>query len=309
MKEKVKAFFCVLFLLGALPYIITMLLQGKEAGEKQIPDSGIQIQETSKTSADEASQNLNIEEYLVGVTAQEIPITYETEALKAQAVAARTNLMAALENGEELPKTMSQEELLKLWGKDSFNRNYQRLADAVAATEGEVLVQNGAYIYAAFHAVSGGKTRNAREALGSQEMGWLESVDSNMDITSEDYLKVVFLDKEELTGRLQGTLGDFGTDVENPLEALEITARDEAGYVTQIKAGEKTVTGEEFRNALGLNSACFYMKEVEGRIRFVTKGLGHGLGMSQYGANELALEGYTYQEILNYYFKNIEISD
>lgn len=98
-------------------------------------------------------------------------------------------------------------------------------------------------------------------------------------------------------------------EIGNPLENISIGSRDEAGYVTEMKVGEKVISGEEFRNVMELNSSCFYMKEVEGKIRIVTKGLGHGLGMSQYGANEMALEGADYTEILSYYFKNIEISD
>ena len=298
MKEKIKTFFCVLILLGALPYIITIVLQGKEGVEK----------ETSFLPAEnQAEEKTDIEESLVGIVAKEMPITYETEALKAQAVIARTNLMAALEKGEEPPKAISREELMKLWGADDSGRNYRRLSDAVKATEGVVLIYQGDYIYAAFHAVSAGKTRSAAEALKNDEMPWLAGVDSREDISSEDYLKVVFLVKEEFGKRLNAAFPEAAPEKDDPLGSITIDARDGGDYVIQMKIGEKTISGEEFRNALELNSACFYLKEVEGRVRVVTKGLGHGLGMSQYGANALAGQGAAYSEILGCYFKNVTI--
>ena len=91
------------------------------------------------------------------------------------------------------------------------------------------------------------------------------------------------------------------------MESIVIETRDSSDYVIQMKIGEKTVTGEEFREYLSLNSACFFLKEVENKVRIVTKGLGHGLGLSQYGANELAKEGKSYKEILEYYYKDISI--
>ena len=94
---------------------------------------------------------------------------------------------------------------------------------------------------------------------------------------------------------------------ENILESVVVETRDSSGYATQVKIGEKTVAGEEFRGYLGLNSACFSLKEVENKVRIVTKGLGHGLGLSQYGANELAKEGKNYKEILKHYYKDISI--
>lgn len=299
MKEKIKTFFCILFLVCVLPYIITICLKEK-AGEAK----------TEETIADlPGEEKMDVENYLLGVLAAEIPVNYELEAIKAQAVIARTNLMAALKADTELPESLSREALLKLWGEEGFTDGYQKLAKAVEGTRGIVMTCQGSYPYAAYHAVSAGYTRSAREALGNDNMPWLEETDSRMDIPSEDFLKVVFFEKKEFAQRLQSAFGDAVISEENPLENITVSARDSGEYVLQIAIGEKTVSGEEFRNALELPSACLYFKEVEGKIRIVTKGLGHGLGMSQYGANVLAKGGSDYREILNYYFKNIEISD
>lgn len=307
MKEKIKTFLCVLVLVCALPYIITKCFDrsGKEggAGDDTVVLPGMEAV-TGETNGTE-----DMEEYLIGVVAKQVPMSYETEALKAQAVIARTNLLAAKEKGEELPEGVSRDELLKLWGKEDFGSSYQKLVNAVKDTEGVVLTYQGSYIYAAFHSVSAGRTRSAAEALLNDKLPWLDSVDSDSDIVSQDYLKVIFLEKSDFVKRLTEAFPKLALDAEKPLDSIAASARDGAGYVTELKSGEETVSGEDFRNALGLSSACFYLKEVEGKIRIVTKGLGHGLGLSQYGANEMAKKGMNYAEILSYYFKNIEISD
>lgn len=299
MKEKIKRFFCILFLVCVLPYIITICLEKKTEGPK--------AEETIARLPGEGE--IDVENYLLGVLAAEIPVNYELEAIKAQAVIARTNLMAAIEAGTALPESLSREALQKLWGEEGFTEGYQKLLKAVESTRGVVMTYQGGYPYAAYHAVSAGHTRSAKEALGNDTMPWLEGTDSRMDIPSQDFLTVVFLEKKEFLDRLKAAFGDVPVSEEHPLEAVAISARDGGEYALEVAIGEKTVSGEEFRNGLELPSACLYLKEVEGKIRIVTKGLGHGLGMSQYGANVLAKEGSGYRDILNYYFKNIEISD
>ena len=310
MKEKIKTFFCVLFLLCTLPYIITMCFrQSASTKDASLGDPGDLNQGLLPTGGREGEEPLDVEEYLVGVLAREIPMTYEPEAIKAQAVIARTNIKSALEKGEALPESLTQEKLLELWGEDGFHGNYRKLTEAAQATEGVVLTSQGSYIYAAFHAVSAGRTRDGEEALGAGNMPYLVAVDSTGDVSSREFLKVIFLEKEELAQKLTETFPNLVLEAANPLEGLTVTARDSSDYVLEVKNGEEAISGEAFRDALSLNSSCFFFFLVEGKIRVVTKGLGHGLGMSQYGANELALQGMDYPEILSYYFKNVEISD
>lgn len=329
MREKIKTFFCILFLACALPYIITLCFQGKEGKEAFLPmdESGSSADASSKGKEEkeeekepdgqeeekepdaQEEEDAEMQEYLAGVVASQMPLNYEMEALKAQAVIARTMLRAAKEEGAELPVSSSKEELLQLWGEDGYLENYQKAMEAVEATREIVITYEGACPYAAFHAVSAGQTRSAKEALGSDQMPWLAGTDSMQDIPAEDYLKVTFFEKQDFARRLITIFGDISVSDENPLQDLELTARDHAEYVTKVTCQGQEVTGEAFRSALELPSACLYLKEVEGKIRIVTKGLGHGLGMSQYGANVMAKQGSGYQEILKTYFKNIEISD
>lgn len=305
LKEKIKTFLAACVLILAAPYIITLLFQGSETSMETGKTKLIaEEKELHKEGSDK--DKLNEEEYLAGIVAEQISLDSQPEAIKAQAVIARTSLVGALEQEEELPRSMSREEMLSLWGQEGFEQNYRVLEDALAATEGEILVWEDAPIEAAFHAVSAGKTRNANDALGL-DFPYLSSVDSGRDIPSHDYLKVIFMEKKDLADRLNEAYPDAELTVEGVASELVVKERDAAEYVQEISVGKHTATGEEFRNCLNLNSACFFIKEVEGQIRIVTKGMGHGLGLSQYGANEMAKEGSGYIEILQHYYQGVEI--
>ena len=308
MKEKIKTFLAICVLVLTMPYIITLLFQQNDTSpdSKHAPLSAKDTALQQPASTDDP--NMDIEEYLEGVIANEIPLDFHLEAIKAQAVIARTTLTSALESGtEELPASMSREEMLTLWGQDGFETNYRVLETAIESTRGEVITYDGSRILAAYHAVSAGATRSAIDALGNEKAPYLSTVESDLDIPSTDYLNVTFLDKKDFLHKLQDACPGLKTTEDKVLDAVSIDGRDESGYVTQVTLGETTMSGENFRECLNLNSACFSLKEVEGRIRIVTKGLGHGLGLSQYGANEMAKEGMDYREILNYYYQGIAI--
>lgn len=307
MKEKIKTFFSICILVVTVPYVVTFLFQGNETSTSSKAMKNI-LEQDSQSKQGEGDKELDMEEYLVGILAKEIPLDYQIEAVKAQAVIDRTSLAAALESEEgNLPASMSREEMLALWGQDGFEDNYQMLEAAAEATEGEIMYYDGKPIHAAFHAVSAGKTRNAKEALQREDEPYLAQADSTMDIPSPDFLKVIFMEKEEFYNKLKEACPELEAAPENVLESIVIETRDSSDYVTQVKIGQKAVTGEEFRGYLGLNSSCFSLKEVENKVRIVSKGLGHGLGLSQYGANELAKEGKDYKEILKHYYKDVSI--
>lgn len=308
MKEKIKTFFSVCVLVVAVPYIITFLIQGKETSittslAEKIKAEGKSVTEIVQT------EELDREKYLVGMIAQEISLNYQIESIKAQAVIARTTLSQMIEAKKDtLPEAMTTKAMIELWGQEGFEENYRMLEQAIADTKGEVLTCQGQLIDAAYHAVSAGKTRTAKEALNREDEPYLTSVDSTMDIPSKEYLKVIFLQKNQVAEKLKAVHGELTISEEDVMNKINITLRDSADYVLQVQIEDITMTGEEFRQALGLNSSCFYIKEVEGQVRIVTKGLGHGIGLSQYGANELAKEGKNYQEILQYYYTGAEIT-
>lgn len=289
----------------AAPYIVTLLFQGSETstgaeGTGQIMEKRLLPQEKKD------GQEIDEEEYLAGIVAEQIALDSQPEAIKAQAVIARTSLVCALENEEELPASMSREEMLSLWGQNGFEQNYRVLDEALAATQGEILVWKEKPIQAAFHAVSAGKTRDAKEALGV-ERPYLSSVDSSIDIPSHDFLKVIYMEKKDLADKLNQACKEAGLTEESVAQGISVTKRDSGDYALEVAVGAQSMTGEEFRECLDLNSACFSIKEVEGKMRIVTKGMGHGVGLSQYGANEMAKAGSGYEEILNYYYQDVTI--
>ncbi len=335
LKEKIKSFFAICILIVTIPYIITFFFQRNETN----PDSGAFQEATEKLATNSSDANasdetanssdtdadsehakdssaegsaaksldMDVEEYLAGIVAKEIPLDYHPEAIKAQAVIARTSLAAALETeGQELPASMSREEMLTLWGQDGFEKNYQALEAAILDTQGEILTYEGRPILASYHAVSAGKTRNSQEA-SIENAPYLRSTDSPWDIPSPDFLHVSFLEKKDFLKKLQKACPGLDVPSEKAMEAFSIESRDSSGYVIQAKAGGVPLSGESARECLGLPSACFYIKEVEGQVRIVTKGLGHGLGLSQFAANEMAKEGMEYQEILGYFYTGTEL--
>ena len=277
MKEKLKLYGAVFILILFVPCLLTIYFQGEGLL------SGFAGRELSDT-----------EKKVIRLVSEEMPGSYETEALKAQAVIARTNLYRD-------PDMEIKE------NEDNLKENLDRITFCVEDTRGEILTCKGEPIDAAYHAVSSRRTRNAAEVPGQEDKTYLASVDSSQDIKAEEYLTIVDMEKKEMAGKLEPLLEKEKVDPEKLPDSLKIQERDSAGYVTKIQYGEITLNGEAVRAALGLPSACFYFSQLEGRVRITVKGLGHGLGMSQYGANEMAKEGKDYREILNYYYQDIRI--
>lgn len=293
MKEKIKMILCLCLIIAGLPILMTLVFQGDEI---LLDTDSNEIQHKSSHPDEEEKMAA-----LVSILARDIPVTYEEEAIRAQAVIVRTNYEYALSQGKAPETGLSVAEQTKLFGNENYNRYYQKLENCLIDTEGEVLTYQGKEIEAPYFAVSAEKTRGT-------ELPYLKSVESIWDITSEDFLKVEFYDAGELVDTCNQAFPEAGLTAEDWVNTLVVTEREESGYVKTIQVGNSSVSGEEFRKTFSLNSACFYIREIDGRVRIVTKGLGHGYGLSIYGANEMAKEGKTYQEILSYYYSGIEIT-
>lgn len=304
MKEKIKTFFSVCVLVVAVPYIVTLLFQGSETSSTE---KSIEKIKKENTQGQTVEREIDVEEYVKGVVAKQISLESEMETLKAQTVIARTMIVKAQEEGKALPESMETEELLELLGQKGFEEKYGALEEAAGSTRGEILMWQEKPAEPAYHAVSAGMTRSGQIALGREDVPYMEAVESQKDMLSPNYLKVVFGEKTQVAQKLQTADPALVLNPEEIPGNIQITGRDDSGYVTQVQIGEVTLSGEQFRQYLGLNSACFYIKEVEGQVRILTKGLGHGLGLSQYGANEMAKEGKDYKEILNYYYQGLEL--
>lgn len=241
--------------------------------------------------------NLAMNEYLIGVVAAEMPASFHIEALKAQAILARTYAMKKIEKNERLTDTVSTQrykdnsELEVMWDKE-YNKYYTKIKQAVEDTNGITLKYNGSYIEAVYHSTSNGKTEDAVNVWGNS-VPYLRSVDSSWDKNTTPYLKT---ENKELNNILN-ILGITSNDI-----SFEIISRNASGRVEIIKVGDNTMSGIEFRTLLGLRSTDFDIDIVDNKVMITTRGYGHGVGMSQYGANEMAKSGYNYSQILNHYY-------
>lgn len=274
MKEKLEHILTVILVMMVLPCAMTILLNGKmEQIYRNIQDEAAYI----SVKTNRGIREMNVEEYIIGVTAAQIPEEYELEAVKAQMVIARTNLCRQMEETDVWEGDyLSLAQLETLGQADKFIR-------AQKETKGQVLLWEGEPIMASFHALSAGRTRDGNETFQSEDYGYLKSRDCPADKKAAEYETVIQID--------------------DAWREMEVLKRDDAGYVQQLKLGEVILSGEEFRNLLGLPSACFEIKKKEEGVFLTVRGIGHGLGLSQYTAEQLALSGKNYKEILGYFYE------
>ena len=245
--------------------------------------------------------NLSMTDYLIGVVASEMPAEFNLEALKAGSIAARTYALKKIRNNEILTDTVStqvysdNDQLKDKWGS-SYSKYYNKIKQAVLETDNLVITYNGELISALYFSTSNGYTESAKEVFG-YDIPYLQSVESSVDLETTPYLRSI--DKE--TNNILNILG-----VSN-LDNIEVISRTNSGRVKEVKIDDKIYTGVEIRNLLGLRSTDFEIIVNGDTTTITTKGYGHGVGMSQYGANKLALNGYTYQDIINHYYTNVSI--
>lgn len=287
MKEKIKVIISCALILVCLPYLITYFFQGE------------------KTSA--ATEKSEESQEIAGILAEQVPVNMKEEVLKAQAVMVRTQLAYCGKNNQEKPKALSKEEMEQLWGQKNYYEFYEKLIRAAEETEGQVITFQGEVINPAFHKVSAGYTRDGSTVY--KNTPYLLSVKSEADILSEDYLKVQFFTSKEFMERQSYLIPASGIEekpVGDIVKSIELQ-RDGAEYVTAMKINGTEVDVDAFLETFELPSANFFIKEMDDKVRIVTKGCGHGYGLSQYGANEMAKKEKTYEEILKYYFSGIKI--
>ena len=269
-----------------LPYIITVfingpaVLTGAEVGEDYL-----------FVEVDGKSREIPVEEYAIGILAREIPVTYEKEALEAQAVMLRTRMYKQItEEGKTsifTDKYFEEKEMKKQWGRVKYEEYRAALRDVWQSTEGQVLTYGDVLITTPFHQLSNGRTRSGNEVFGGEGYPYLQIRECPKDVEAIDQTQTMLIEK-----------GDY-----------EVISTDSAGYVLRIREGERTITGEEFRQEKGLASACFALQDYEDKIRVTTQGNGHGIGLSQNMANEMAKEGKTHEEILAYFFADTVIRE
>lgn len=247
---------------------------------------------------------IGLEDYVTGVVASEMPASFHTEALKAQALAARTYALKKTSSGAILSASTSDQvyktndELKKMWG-NSYDAYYNKVKNAVYATRGEYLTYKGNYIEALYFSTSNGKTEDSVYVWGNSHP-YLKSVNCKWDVGVSNFNATKTIPISTVAKKLGVPLSSSSQ--------IKINSRTTGGRVNSITVCGKEFTGVKIRTLLGLRSADFSISVSGNSLVFTTKGYGHGVGMSQYGANGMAKAGYSYSQIVKYFYTGVNIS-
>lgn len=269
----------------------------------------------------EQIEEIGLDEYLYGVVSAEMPASFETEALKAQAVVARTYTIYKIENNEGkhgeanicdnsscCQAWISKEDRLAKWEENSREANWNKIVEAVESTKGKYITYEGKPINAFFHSNSGGKTETTLNVWGGSGYPYLQSVSTAGEDAYSQYKSEVTINKQEFINKIKEKYTDFEIDFSNAncITVLEYT---DGNRVKKIKIGNKEFSGVEIRTLMGLKSANFNIEVHGDNIYFSVLGYGHGVGMSQTGADSMAKEGKNYEEIIKHFYTGVEISN
>lgn len=263
-------------------------------------------------------EELDLDEYLYGVVSSEMPASFEQEALKAQAVVARTYTIYKITNGSKHENAnicddskccqawISKEARFEKWNESERENNWSKIVNAVDSTKGKIITYDGKPINAFFHSNSGGKTEIASSVWGGRDEPYLQAVETSGEGNYTQYSSEVILTKSEFVDKIKQYHSNFEIDFsnENQIEILEYT---EGQRIKTIKLGNLKLTGTEIRNIFGLKSAKFEISVDGENVKFKVIGYGHGVGMSQTGADSMAKEGKNYEEIIKHYYTGVEI--
>ena len=300
-----KVIILILMLIG-IPYLITICFIKKDDEIKFYFSSNTTVR--IKRNATGKIDNVLLEDYIVGVLAGEMTVSFEIEALKAQAVAARTYVMKRLVNNKNndydiIDTTLNQvyldnDELKKKWGNNYVNY-INKLKTAVLETSVEYITYKDNIIDALFFSTSVGATENSEEVFVSA-LPYLRSVDSSWDAE----VSPVF--SENNTFSLKEFYNKLNLTYSNNL-SIDVLQTTSTGRIKKIKINGTTFNGTAVAGKLGIRSDYFNISRDNDTVLVTTKGYGHGVGMSQYGAEAMAKKGYTYDKILKHYYKDVDI--
>lgn len=267
---------------------------------------------------------MDLEEYIRGVVCAEEPVGFEAEALKAQAVAARTYAVTRMlqfggkgcsnhpgtdicTDSHHCQAWISKENRFKSWGVDA-PKYWQKITEAVNATKGLILTYDAAPVmYPLFFSTSSGKTENSGEVFSTQ-YPYLRSVVSPDEESAPKFVSKATFSRSDVVNKFRTSQYKIKLDKGKLQSQIKILSRTEGGSVKNIKVGTKTLTGTEIRTLFNLNSANFNISFGKNDVTFSVTGYGHGVGMSQWGANAMAKQGKKYDEILKHYYIDVGIS-
>ena len=329
MKKIILILICIFIFIFTIPIIFTkqiseVVSNTVEQIENKIIESNydyknyqtINLLHTKTSEIEE----IKLDEYLYGVVSAEMPVSFEKEALKAQAVVARTYTIYKIVNNNNkhgeadicdnstcCQAWISKEDRLAKWKDEEKEQNWNKIVEAVNSTQGKIILYEGKPINAFFHSNSGGKTEPPINVWGGSGYPYLQSVETAGEDAYSQYSSELTITKQEFEEKMKANYEDFTINYEdNPIEIKEYT---EGNRVKTIKIGNKELSGVEVRTILGLRSANFQVSIDGDNISFKVVGYGHGVGMSQTGADSMAKEGKNYEEIIKHFYTGVEIKD
>lgn len=310
MKTVIKDVLAAMLLGIVLPGILlngAVIHRRKQPEPEKIEPLGIRCPVKVRTG--DSVEEMELEDYIAAVVLAEMPASFEPEALKAQSVAARTYTKKAMETGGRhgdgslctdstcCQAYIGREEYLSRGGRAE---NADKVFSACTATAGQVLLYDGELIEATYFSCSGGETESALAVWGG-EIPYLQSVPSPEEEGSALFKQTLTFTPEEFSAAL-------GTDLSgSPKDWFSLITYTEGGGVAAMTIGGRVYTGTQLRSLLGLRSTAFTLEAHENSITITTRGYGHRVGMSQYGADAMAAGGSTYAEILAHYYPGTEL--
>jgi stage II sporulation protein D len=311
LRKLAAAIAILMFLLFAIPLIL--LRDSDKKLEKDMrPGTDIPI-EVYMEDIDKVV-TMNLEDYILGVVAGEMPASFHVEALKAQALAARTYTMLRMRRfggsgcskhpGAEICTDSAHCQAYR--NPATVKKDLNKLKEAVYGTAGEVIVYDNRLIDAVFHSTSGGKTENSEE-IWSNRVPYLRSVTSEYEEHSPKYVTQQEISLDNFIQSIKKLDAGVKINKKNIKNEIKILERSEGGRITRLKIGDKIFKGMDVRNVLGLNSSNFNYNFGKNSILFTVIGNGHGIGMSQYGADGMAKNGAGYKDIVLHYYQGVDI--
>lgn len=263
-------------------------------------------------------EEMNLDEYLYGVVSAEMPVDFDIEALKAQAIVARTYTIYKIQQNQSkhgeahicdnsacCQAWITKEDRLARWDEDKRENNWNKIVYAVNETKGKIITYDGKPINAFFHSNSGGATEAPVNVWGGSGYPYLQTVETAGEEGYDQYSSEVELSKEEFVSKLKEKYSDFNINFDdaNSIQVLENTT---GGRIKTIKIGNYNLSGVEVRTLFGLKSANFSI-EIGDSVKFKVTGYGHGVGMSQTGADSLAKQGYKCEEIIKHFYVGVDV--
>lgn len=266
-------------------------------------------------------EEIKLDEYLYGVVSSEMPADFEMEALKAQATVARTYTIYKIVNNQNkhtdadicdnascCQAWISKEDRLSKWEENVRQSNWEKIISAVDGTMGKIITYNNEPINAFFHSNSGGITEIPINVWGGSGYPYLQVVETSGEDNYSQYASEVTLTKTEFVNKIKEKHSNLEIDFSNS-NCIQISEKTDSGRVKTLKVGNLNLAGVEIRTILGLKSTNFNVLIDENNIKFSVIGYGHGVGMSQTGADALAKQGKNYEEIIKHFYIGVEIQD